>query len=237
MARNHRKVNWMGVNGLGAVGGLHPSAGVALSVGLGTGAAIGVRMFTGLDKWSEAIGGGVGVGAGLALMLSKKTRGAGFTGVIAAGINNGLRFVEAMVSDKQKIKNLTGAMSTAQNVAGVKYADQLTAVTEAAKAAGVLKGGFGIVTPQIVPTLGAVSAQVVPTLGAVSAQVMPVVGGPMGAVQAEVRHLAQPTYAGMGQPTYAGNTQLPTFQGNQQPPVQIVGPGGIGQHYGATCMG
>lgn len=236
MARNHRKVSWMGVNGLGAVAGLHPSAGAALSVGLGTGTAIGVRMFTGLDKWSELIGGGVGVGAGMALMLSPKTRGAGFTGIVAAGISNGLRFVEAMVSDKQKIKNLTGAMSTKQDAAGVKYATQLAAVKEAAKTVGVLSGGLGIVTPQVVPTLGAVSAVTVPTLGAVAVNVMPTVGGPMGAVQAEVRQLAQPSY---GQPSYAGMgaPQLPIFQGNQQPPVQIVGPGGIGRHYGATCMG
>ncbi len=174
MAR--RKVNMWGMNGLGAVSGLHPAVGAAVSVGLGTGTAIAVRQFKPeYDKWSELIGGGVGLLAGAAMMISPKSRGAGVTGIVATVLNNGLRFAESMITKKPAMVANTA--------------------------------GYGIVTPEVVPTLGAVAAYQVPTLGATAAYQVPTLGGD---VQVEPRQLA-------------GN--LPVFEGS------------LGRHYGATIMG
>jgi hypothetical protein len=170
------KVNILGVNGLGAVAGLHPAVGAAASAGIGSGLAFAMRRSakTAADKrfkYSELIGGGAALGVSGLMMVSPKTRGAGVTGVVVALLNNGIRFLE-----QQTVK----AGDTA---------------------------GFGIVSPQQVPTLGAMSAYHTPALGAMSAQQVP----SLGEVTVDNRQLA-------------GNGGLPTFQG-------------IGSAYGATCMG
>lgn len=200
----------------GQAGDLHPAVGVGLTVGVGTGTAIAVRQLSGHDKWSEAIGGGVGLLASGALMLSDRTRSAGVVGAIAVLMNNGLRFAEALLSPKQKHKDLTGKIitHTASRADGaVSAGDQYAALSEQAK---VALAGFGIVSAQQVPTLGAVSASRMPTLGAQSAAPMPTLGD----VQAEPRQLAG---------------ALPTFQGGGNAGVNIVG--GLGANYGATIMG
>lgn len=193
--------------GLAQAGDVSPVWGVVASGVTGTGTAVALRATTSMDKHAELIGMGAGTLAGLALMMSKKTRAAGFTGIITALVNNGLRFLEASVVDKQKLKDLTGAL--ASKTGTVKA--QLEAAKSAAAAAGLgivqanrmslAGGGLGIVQPSVVPTLGAVSAEPMPTLGAVSAQRMPLAG--FGAASAS--------------------------------PVNIVG--GLGSHYGATGIG
>lgn len=203
-------------------GDVNPLWGVAAAGAAGNGTAIGVRAMSGMDKHAELIGLGVGVAAGLGLMISPKTRAAGFAGIVAALMSNGLRYAEQLMSAKQQIKDLRGAEVTyiAKN-AGTAPKDQLAAAKAAAQA-----GGFGMVTTQRMPLaggFGAASAARVPSLGAVSAEQRTLAGGGLGIVSPEVVR----TLSGAG---------LPTFQGNQ-PPATIVGARGIGANYGATIMG
>ncbi|KKK95091.1 hypothetical protein LCGC14_2676300, partial [marine sediment metagenome] len=203
-------------------GDMNPLWGAAASGIVGTGTAIGVRAATGMDKHAELIGLGTGVLTGIALMMSPRTRAAGFTGVVVAIVNNGFRFMEQLASDKQKIRDLAGAKAHfAANTATTKVPlkTQLTLLQAEAQS-----GGFGMVTVdprQLAGGLGAVSAQQVPTLGAVSAQSMPLAGpNGLGIVSPEViRTLGQ---SGV------------QFQGGGD-----SGPGvsGIGRHYGATVLG
>ncbi len=199
-------------------GDVNPLWGVVASGATGTGAAIGVRAMTGMDKHAELIGLGVGVATGVGLMMSKRTRAAGFAGVITALMSNGLRYAECLFSCKAQIKDLKGAEVTFV-AKTVPCKQQLEAAKAAAKA-----GGFGMVTTEH-RQLGAVTAEQVPSFGAVSAEPRGLAGG-LGIVSPEViRSLGG---------------ALPTFQGNQ-PPATIVGSqggvGGIGRHYGATIMG
>ncbi|KKM65342.1 hypothetical protein LCGC14_1492260 [marine sediment metagenome] len=200
---------------LGQGGDLHPAVGVGITVGVGTGAAIAVRQFSGHDKWSEAIGGGIGLLAGFGLMVSERTRTAGWVGIVGVLMNNGLRFAESMLSSKQKMKDLQGKLSThtaTMAEGAVSYSDQYAAMQTAA-------GNLGIVTTERIQALGAIMAAKMPVLGAVTASPMPTLGD----VQIEPRQLAG---------------ALPTFQGGAGG-VNIVGGLGaqIGAQYGATCMG
>jgi hypothetical protein len=236
MARRKKygDLNLMGTTDLGQVQGIHPAIGAAVSVGTGTATAIAVRQFSGLDKHSELIGGGVGVGTGVIMMLFPASRAAGFTGVIAALLNNGLRYAAGMLADKEKLRDVVGESASLNEKAGATIKAQLITAENALKAAkaspaaGVTSGALGIVRPQVVPTLGAMSAERVPTLGAISAERRQLAGGGLGMMQAEQRTLAA--------------SQLPTFQnhmgmGQPQNPVQIVGSNGIGRNFGATIFG
>lgn len=173
------KVNIVGVNGLGAVTGLHPAVGAGVSATLGTGLAIGLRRAkknepnSKLHKYSELIGGGAALAASAAMMASPRWRAAGFTGVVVAVLNNGLRFLERQMSKD------TAA------------------------------GGMGIVSPEQVPTLGAYAAERMPLagggMGAVTAQQR----STLGAVQAESRQLAGnglPTFQGTSLGQHFGAT-------------------------------
>jgi len=239
MARRKKHVGEMslaGTDNYGQVMGIHPAIGAAVSVGAGTATAIGVRQFTDMDKYSELIGGGVGVGAGVIMMFFPAARAAGFTGVISALLNNGLRYAASMIADKEKLRDVSGELATKitkkDKTRSVKtQLVELQAQIEALKTApAATSGAFGIVEAQRVPTLGAMSAQRVPTLGAISAERRQLADAGLGIVEAETRQLA-------------ASTQLPTFQAhmgmgqNQQPPVQIVGAGGVGRNYGATVFG
>jgi hypothetical protein len=196
-------------------GDLNPVWGAMASGAIGTGTTISVRAFTGMDKNAELIGLGAGVAAGVALMMSPRTRAAGFTGVVVALMTNGLRFVEALASNKQKIKDLEGAKVTflSQKAATkVPVKDQLTAKQAEAQA-----GGFGMVT---------VDPRQLAGFGAVSAEQRQLAGNGLGVVSPEViRSLGA-----------AGHNSMPTFQG--QAPAQIVGSAsGISGAFGATIFG
>lgn len=219
MAKNGRML------GQAASGDVSPVWGVVASGVTGTGTAMALRSMTGMDKNAELIGMGAGVAAGVALMLGKKTRAAGFTGVVTALLANGLRYVEALTSKKQQIKDLQGAQVTfleKRAATKIPVAQQLELAKAAAAAAG-----FGIVTTErrtLAGGLGAISAQRVQAFGAMSAQQVPLFGGGgLGIVSPEVvRSLGG-----------AGPVQ---FQG-QRGPVTIQGAGGLGRHFGATLFG
>ncbi len=169
--------------GLAQAGDVSPIWGVVASGVTGTGTAVAIRATTSMDKNAELIGMGVGTLAGLAMMMSKRTRAAGFTGIVTAIVNNGLRYAEAALTDKQKLKDIVGAIATKTKT----VAAQLEAAKAAASAAGL-----GIVTASRMPlvgNLGIVQANAVPTLGAVTAQPMPLMGG-LGAVTAQPMPLA-----------------------------------------------
>lgn len=199
-------------------GDVNPLWGALASGATGTGTAIGVRAMTGMDKHAELIGLGVGVATGGALMLSKKTRAAGFVGIVTALLTNGLRAAEAMMGCKQQVKDLKGAEVTYLAKNGTPCKTQLEAAKAAAKA-----GGFGAVEVQR-RQLAAATAQAVPSLGAVEVQRRQLAGGGaggLGIVSPEVlRSLS-------GSPV--------KFQGNAQ--ATIVGSRGIGAAYGATSIG
>ena len=93
-----RKVTFMGTNGLGAYSGVHPALGAAVGVGLGTGTAVVMSMSKNAkaQKYSELGGLAAGALGSLALMVSPKTRGAGFVGLVSAVLNNGVRAVVQM---------------------------------------------------------------------------------------------------------------------------------------------
>lgn len=145
MARG--KVNIVGVNGLGAVTGMHPAVGAAVSAGLGTGLAVGLRQtdrakHPKLHKYSELIGGGAAVAASAAMMASRNMRAAGFAGLVVALLTNGVRFM--------------GQSMDKTNGLGIVSAQQVPTL--------------GAMAAYNMPTLGAMSAQRVPTLGMVQAE-------------------------------------------------------------------
>jgi hypothetical protein len=219
MARRHK--GFMGLAQAGA-GDVNPLWGAVTSGLVGTGTAMGVRVSTGLDKHAELIGLGAGVAAGLALMVSPKSRAAGFTGVVTALVTQGMRYAEAMFTDKQKIKDLAGAEATHKVKAGQPLKTQL-----AEKQAAASAGGFGAITAQNVQALYGAGG-----LGAITAERRQLAGAGggggsgLGIVSPEViRSL------GEQQPAMAGSLG----QHQSQPPVNIVGGmQGLGSHYGAT---
>ncbi len=195
--------------GLAQAGDVSPVWGVAASGAAGTGTAVAIRATTTMDKNAELIGMGVGTLTGLALMMSQRTRAAGFTGVVTAIVNNGLRFLEASLSDKQKIKDIAGSLASKAAKDGTPLKAQLNIAKGSMKTAGL-----GIVSPEVIRSLsggfGAVQATAVPSLGAVQATAVP----SLGAVQASV---------------------MPSFGAAAASPMPLAGGlGGLGAHYGAT---
>ncbi len=98
-------VDAFGLDEFGMPAGINPLWGAVAGTGLGTLTAIGVRQFSGgsvgMVKWSEAIGFGVGALASGAMLLSKSTRAAGWTGLASSFLNNGLRQLEMMLLMKE----------------------------------------------------------------------------------------------------------------------------------------
>jgi hypothetical protein len=86
---------------LGQAKKLSPLWGAVAGTGLGTIGAIGARQFGApggaLERNSEWVGFGLGAAASGALLLSKKMRSAGWTGLAAAFLNNGLRGLEGLM--------------------------------------------------------------------------------------------------------------------------------------------
>jgi hypothetical protein len=137
-----RKVTFMGTNGLGQVTGMHPAVGAAVSVGAGTATAVGIRKFSSsgtLHRYSELVGASVGILAGLGMMASPKSRAAGFTGIVATLVGQGLRFAEGLMSG-----GLSGGL-------GIVTAKQVPTL--------------GAAAAYNMPSLGAASAYRMPTLG------------------------------------------------------------------------
>ncbi len=94
-----------GLDEFGMRGDVNPLWGAVAGTGLGTLAAIGARQASKdesskVNKYSEAIGFAVGGGVSAAMLISKSTRAAGFTGLAAAFLNNGLRQLEKMMVKK-----------------------------------------------------------------------------------------------------------------------------------------
>lgn len=92
-----RDVDAFGLDEFGQPTGLNPLWGAVAGTGLGTIGAIAVRQFTSYGKHSELIGFGLGALASGVMIFFKGTRAAGWTGLAAAFLNNGLRQLEGML--------------------------------------------------------------------------------------------------------------------------------------------
>lgn len=89
-------VDAFGLDQLGAPSGLNPLWGAVAGSGLGTVASMGLRRFGsgGMAKHAEALGFLAGAAASGAMIMMRRTRAAGWTGLAAAFLNNGLRALE-----------------------------------------------------------------------------------------------------------------------------------------------
>jgi len=91
-------VDAFGLNEFGQPAGLNPVWGAVVGTGLGTLGAIGARQFgkTGgkMSQYSELVGLGMGALASGAMAFFDGTRAAGWTGLAAVALNNGLRQLE-----------------------------------------------------------------------------------------------------------------------------------------------
>jgi hypothetical protein len=214
-----RKVNFLGGLAQAKSGDANPLWGALASGAIGTGTAIGIRTFTGMDKNAELIGLGAGAATGLALMMSPRTRAAGFTGLLTALMTNGLRYAEAMLSPKQQIKDLAGAGVTFNaTTAATRQTPKQQLVAAKSIAAGQ---GFGAYAAERRTALGAYAAENrTALLGERSAEPRTA----LGIVSPEVLR------------TLGQSGAMPTFQG-ENAPVQIVGAQGLGQHFGSTVFG
>lgn len=134
----------IGSQGLGRGGEVNPMWGAVAGTGVGTLSAVGVTQFTDADKYAELIGLGAAVVVGGIMAIFRSTRSAGLTAMAAGALNNGVRAAAALMSQKQAVKDATGAQVT-----------QSAATTK----------GIGAVYTSQVPGLGAVRAQGVPSLG------------------------------------------------------------------------
>lgn len=215
-----RRNSFLGQAARARAGDMNPLIGVAASGAVGTGTAIGLRYTTAMDHRAELIGLGAGVLVGAGLMVSPRSRAAGLAGIVTAVLTNGLRALEAMVSEKQQIKDLQGSMLT-KSKANLK--ETLAATKEAAKAAGILKGAG---------------------LGAVAAYRTTAFDGGLGMVQAERRSLAGglgitsvdqvPTLSALGQGGLGAMAAYPTTAFSGADPVTFQG---LANHYGANLFG
>jgi len=90
-------VDAFGLDEFGQVDGLNPLWGAAVGAGVGTLSAIAIRQFTKMGKWSELIGLGLGAASSGAMIIFPGTRAAGWAGLAASFLNNGLRQLELMM--------------------------------------------------------------------------------------------------------------------------------------------
>ncbi len=233
MAR--KKVGLTGVNGLGQVTGINPFWGALASGGLGQTAAAGLRLY-GMDKHANLAGLGTGLLVGVGLLMSDRTRAAGFTGIVTALATSGFAWAMGMLSAKEQIKDLKGAEVTylaTKAPTKIPVAAQLAA----AKAAAVA-GNFGTVTVeprQLAGGLGTVTVeqrQLAGQLGALSYEQRQVLSGQLGALSAEQRQVLAGAGLGIVSPEVIRSLNAH----DSQPPATIVGAGALSSLYGATCM-
>jgi hypothetical protein len=202
-------------------GDLNPLWGAAASGLFGTGTAAAVRAFSSMDRHAELIGLGVGVATGAALLISPRSRAAGFTGIATALVTSGLRYVEALASCKQQVKDLTGAILT-KTESDCKA--QLDSLKVAGTAAGVLKGGFGMVTASPRTALQG--------FGAMTSEPRTALQG-FGAMTSEPRTALQ----GLGIVTADPRTALQGGIGAARNAGVTIEGGGLASAYGATIFG
>lgn len=173
MARRNRML------GQAAAGDLNPMWGAVASGTVSAGTAVGVRKFSkslSMMNNAELVGMGAGVAVGALMMISAKSRAAGFVGIVTSLITSGLRYVE----QSGMLGGSLGAVS----------AERIQAL--------------GMATAQRMP-LAAASAQSVPTLGIVSPEVVPTLGGAPVTFQGGSPVTFQGLAGAFGATIYGGN--------------------------------
>jgi len=98
-------VDFFGLDEFGMPAGLNPFWGGLAGAAISSGAAVGVRAFSDMDDWSEAIGGGAGVLAGALMALFRGTRAAGWTAIAVSAVSGGIRTLEKFMSAKEQAKS------------------------------------------------------------------------------------------------------------------------------------
>lgn len=95
------KINLLGLNQFGNPTGMERVWGAAVGAGAGTIGAIAARRLAApggwASRWSEAVGLLVGAGASTAMIAMPGTRAAGWMGLVAVTLNNGLRLLEQVL--------------------------------------------------------------------------------------------------------------------------------------------
>lgn len=214
-------VSLFGLDEFGQVTGMNPLWGAVAGAGFQTVGAIAARQFVdsfAMDKWSEAIGAGVGVAAGGVMMAFGNTRAAGVTAIATSLVNGGLRQIEALMF-------------------GATYADKLAAMNKkiaSLKGEACTKAGGAGEPCQIAPysSAGGYNPYV---LGApvVESGNSRTVG--LGMVQADsVPGFAGPNVQVMGPPIADHGIAGPAAAA-----VQLMGGpalSGLGSHFGATLF-
>lgn len=100
-------VDLFGLDDFGSPVGLNPAWGAAIVAGLSTSTSIAVRAFTSLPtRWSEGVGFAVGAVASAGMIAMEGTRNAGWAGLAAAFLSNGLRQLEVLLSSKPVVLGL-----------------------------------------------------------------------------------------------------------------------------------
>jgi hypothetical protein len=132
-------VDLFGLDEFGQPVGPYPAVGAALGTFVQTGAAMAVRRFTKMDKWSEGIGGAVGVAAGAGMLMLPQMRAMGWTAIAASLVGGGLRQLEVLMSKQEKAKQ--------EGAAAAKE-------TEAAAATTAETHGWGLPTVEPTQMLG-----------------------------------------------------------------------------------
>lgn len=216
-------VSLFGLDEFGQVTGMNPLWGAVAGAGFQTVGAIAARQFVdsfAMDKWSEAIGAGVGVAAGGVMMAFGNTRAAGVTAIATSLVNGGLRQIEALMF-------------------GATYADKLAAMNKkiaSLKGEDCTKAGGAGEPCQIAPYLVADKSGYNPyVLGEhVVESANPRMVG-LGMVQAEQTHgFAGPNVQVMGPPIADYGVAGPAAA-----QVQLMGGptlSGLGSHFGATLF-
>jgi hypothetical protein len=129
------KVNLFGLNAFGNPTGMERVWGAAVGAGAGTIGAIAARRLASpggwASRWSEAVGLLTGAGASLLMVSMPGTRAAGWMGLVAAALNNGLRVLEQVVFSGAGVG--WTVTETANPMLGMVQAQQLN-------------GGFGYAT-------------------------------------------------------------------------------------------
>jgi len=162
--------------GLGADGrpvGWNPMWGSSIAVGAGTLASVITRQVSSQDKYAELIGFGVAAVPSLAMVFPKRTRAAGWAGLITSVLNNGVRFAEQMLSDKEKAKieaaKLLAAakeqVAQAQSQTAPPPGQQTTQGVNVQQIPAFAGPALGLVVPQAEPSLKGAGQQQPQLLG------------------------------------------------------------------------
>ncbi len=215
MGDDYGSVDLFGLDEFGqAVGGpAMPAIGAALGAGTQAGTAWAVRAMTDMDKYAEAIGMGVGVVAGGAMLMIPTARTAAWAAIAASLVGGGIRQLEQMVSKKEAVKQ--DAVKTTTPTKGWGIA--------------AIEPSWSAYPGELTPPGGMNGQMGYPT---VSDQfIVPGSMGPGSTSQFE-GHLGMPP-----QLVGAGDYGLSQNPAAQQ--ASLVGPGvsGLGSHYGSTIFG